>query len=71
MSLLMAPTVKNSQMLTEIYFIFLKTPQIKNEMFSIPNLDLSEKRGKVVIKKDKFQDFCANKTIQNYQTNQI
>ena len=31
-----------------------KTFQTKSESFSVPNLDLSEKSGKVVIKQDKF-----------------
>ena len=47
MSLLTAFIVKNSLIFAGIYFIFLR--KIKLERFSIPNLDTSEKIGKVVI----------------------
>ena len=58
MSLLTAPIVATSHILTEIYFIFLKFTFIylhylsytKLENLSIPNLDNSEKTGKVVNK---------------------
>ena len=48
MFLLTASIVKNRHMLAEIYFIFLKN--ILDQSLLIPNLDLSEKIGKVVIK---------------------
>ena len=50
MPLLAALIVKNSHILSGIYFIFLKN--VLEQMwkaFNIPNLDLSEKIGKVVI----------------------
>ena len=51
MSLLTTLIVENNHILTGIYFIFLeKTSYTKLEKFSIPNLDLSEKIGKVFIK---------------------
>ena len=50
MFLLTAPIVENSHILVKIYFIFLKTFLTKLKSLSIPNLDLSEKIGKVVIK---------------------
>ena len=55
LSLLTALVVKNSHVLAEIYFVFLKNVQtIKLEWLSISNLDLSEKIGKAVIKLGKF-----------------
>ena len=48
MSLLTALIVKNRHILAGIYFIFPKKV-FKLERFSIPNLDLNEKVGKVVI----------------------
>ena len=54
MSLLTAPIVKNSHILTGIYLIFLKSVL---ESFEIPNLDLSEKILEAVIKLDKFLQF--------------
>ena len=51
MSLLKALIVKNSHILAEIYFIFLKHCPRPN---SIANLNLNERIGKVVIKFDKF-----------------
>ena len=55
MSLLTALIVENSYILAGIYFIFpKKTPKTKLEELSIPNLDLSGKIEKVVIKYDKF-----------------
>ena len=50
MFLLTAPIVKNSHILTGIYFIFLKNVLDQLKSLLIPNLDLSEKIGKVVIK---------------------
>ena len=50
MSLLSAFIVKSSHILPGIYFIFLKRSDTKLERLSIPNLDISEKIGKVVIK---------------------
>ena len=51
MSLLTAAIVKNSQNLAATYFIFLKkTSYTTLERLSIPNLDLSEKIGKTIIK---------------------
>ena len=51
MSLLTALIDKNSHILAEIYFIFLKKAAwTKLERLSIPNLDLNEKIGQVVIK---------------------
>ena len=49
MSLLTAFIVKNSHILAGIYFIFLKIVLDQAERLSIPNLDLIEKIGKVVI----------------------
>ena len=55
MSLLVALIGENSHGLAEIYFIFLKkTSCTKLERLSMPNLDLSEKIGKVLIRKNKF-----------------
>ena len=49
MYLLTAPSVKNSHILAEIYFIFLKNVLDRTwKAFNI-NLELSEKIGKVVI----------------------
>ena len=48
--LLTAPIVENSHILAKIYFTFLKTSLTKLKSPSIPNLDLSEKIGKAVIK---------------------
>ena len=51
MSSLTAPVFENSDFVAEIYFIFLKTrPKSNFKCFQCPNLDLSEKIGKVVIK---------------------
>ena len=49
-SLLATLVVKNSNIFAGIYFIFLKASYTKLERLSIPNLDLIEKIGKVVIK---------------------
>ena len=49
MFLLTALIVKNSLILAGFYFIFLKPSWTKLESLWIPNLDLSEKIGKVVI----------------------
>ena len=55
MSLLTVAIVKNSHNLAAIYFVFLKgTSYTTLERLSIPNLDLSEKIGKTVIKEDQF-----------------
>ena len=48
--LVTAPIVKNSHILTGIYFIFLKNVLDQLKSLLIPNLDLSEKIDKVVIK---------------------
>ena len=49
-SLLTVPTVKSSNILAGIYFIFLKEcPRANLKSLAIPNLDLSEKIEKVVI----------------------
>ena len=52
--LLTALIVKNNHILAEIYCVSLKNDLEKPEGLSTPNLDLSEKMGKEVIKKDKF-----------------
>ena len=48
-------------MLSWLEFTYLSknTPYIKLEMFSIPNLDFSEKTAKVVIKQDKFKNLFS------------
>ena len=53
MSLLIAFTVENSHILGG-------TSYIKLEKLLIPNLDLSQKIKKIVIKQDKFLGFYAN-----------
>ena len=50
MSLLKALILKNSHILAAIFFTFKKSSWIKLERFSVPNLDLTEKIGKLVIK---------------------
>ena len=50
MPLLTAPIVKSGHVLAGIYFMFLKPSWTKLESLSIPNLDLSERVGRVVIK---------------------
>ena len=57
MCLLTAPIVKNRHILAGIYFIFLTN--VLDESLPIPNLDLSEMIGKVVIKEDKIWHFFA------------
>ena len=50
MSLLTALIVKNSYILAGIYYVFLKNVLYQTWRLSIPNLDLSQKIGKEVIK---------------------
>ena len=51
MSLLTAAIVKNGHNMAATYFIFLKSMSYTTlERLSIPNLDLSEKIGKTIIK---------------------
>ena len=51
MPLLTALIAKNSLIWSGIYFIFLKVrPRPNSNKNSIPNLDLTEKIGKIVIK---------------------
>ena len=49
--------LKNSHILTEIYFIFLKTYWTKLEYLSTPNVDLSEKNQKELSSKTKLSTF--------------
>ena len=49
--------LKNSHILTEIYFIFLKTYWTKLESLSTPNVDLSEKNQKELSSKTKLSTF--------------
>ena len=48
MFLLQVPFVKNSNIQAGIFIIFKNVPDLKNVL--IPNLDLSKKIGKAVIK---------------------
>ena len=52
MPLLIGSIIKNSHILDEVYFIFLKNVLEQIESLPISDLDLSEKIGKIVIKKD-------------------
>ena len=54
MPLLTALIIKNNHILAGIYCVSLKNDLEKPERLSTPNLDLSEKMGKKIIKKDKF-----------------
>ena len=49
--------LKNSHILTEIYFIFLKTYWTKLESLSTPNVDLSEKNQKELSSKTKLSKY--------------
>ena len=60
--LLTALIIKNIQPYSGWNLIYFskKVPKTKLEKRLIPNLNLSEKIGKFVIKEDKFQGFYAN-----------
>ena len=57
MSLLTAPIVKNNHIFAGNYFIFQKKWHEPNLL--VPNLDISEKNRKTVIKQDKFLNLVA------------
>ena len=51
MPLIIFPIVKNSHILVEIYFIFLKERPRPNASLAIPDLDLSKTQEVVIIKR--------------------
>ena len=54
------PIVKNSNILAGIYFnFFKKMPRTSCKSLSMPNLDPSEKIGRVAIKENKIYNFSA------------
>ena len=60
MSLLTAQIIKNSHILAGFYFIFLKNTLDQFWRLLIPNADLNEKIGQVIIKKNQILAIFAN-----------
>ena len=48
----------------DLLYLPKETPQTKVENLSIPNFDLKENVGKVIINQDKFQHFFAGQMLQ-------